>query len=405
LSLVAVFRGLACPDSAAEHGSLASFINHGSAQDMINVAGNLKNQPPGAPAGSHARGRPGATVSLVIPVYNAETTIERLCEELIQELSSAWRLQIILVDDGSADGSAAACQRLHARHRDVVSCLLLSRNFGEHNAVMAGLHYAEGDYAVVLDDDFQNPPGEVRRLLEEIEKGYDVVYVRYVLKRHNYWRNLGSRFHNTVATQALGKPAGLYLSSFKAISRFVVRQAIQYTGPDPYLDAIILRTTHKISVIAAEHQPRAHGRSGYTLGKLFALWGNMIVAFSLYPLRLICAYGLLMAVFGLCYGGYTVVALLVPGWTDPNAFQKLSASMWFFRGSTLLAIGILGEYVGRIYMNLNQSPQFIVRQQFLARPAKTAHRAELGGCQEDDAATGHHQVPLPTGASGELSTR
>ncbi|MBI5387308.1 MAG: glycosyltransferase family 2 protein [Verrucomicrobia bacterium] len=302
------------------------------------------------------------TVSIVIPVYNSEATIGRLCEQLLAELASFWRLQIVLVDDGSADQSAAVCRRLHERHPDSVSCVLLARNFGEHNAVMAGLNYAEGDYCVIMDDDFQNPPSEVHRLVEEAAQGYDVVYVRYEVKQHGLWRNLGSRLHNWMATYALHKPRDLYLSSFKVLSRFVVRQVVQYTGPDPYLDAIVLRTTRKIGVVAAQHHEREKGRSNYTLLKLFALWGNMIVAFSLYPLRLMVIYGCVMALLGLAYGAYTILAWLVPAWSDPDSYQKLSASMWFFRGSTLLALGILGEYVGRIFMRLNQAPQFIVRE-------------------------------------------
>jgi undecaprenyl-phosphate 4-deoxy-4-formamido-L-arabinose transferase len=237
----------------------------------------------------------------------------------------------------------------------------LSKNFGEHNAVMAGLHLAEGDYCVIMDDDFQNPPVEVRKLAEEIQKGHDVVYVRYEAKRHSLFRNLGSRLHNWMATRALGKPADLYLSSFKILSQFVVREAVHYTGPDPYLDAIILRTTRKIGVVTARHEPRDYGESGYTFGKLTTLWGNMFVAFSLYPLRLLAAFGFIMSLVGIVFGAYTLVAWATPWIKDPDTYQTMNAATWFWRGLTFLAIGILGEYVGRIYMHLARDPQFIIR--------------------------------------------
>lgn len=300
-------------------------------------------------------------LSIVIPVYNSERTIARLCEQLILELGEGYHLQIVLVDDNSTDGSARVCRVVHDRYPEQVDCIVLSRNFGEHNAVMAGLNYADGDYCVIMDDDFQNPPAEVHRLVAEAGKGNDVVYVRYDSKRHSYCRNLGSRFHNWMATRALGKPSGLYLSSFKIVSQFLVQEIVRYTGPDPYIDAIILRTTRKIGVVPSQHEPRQTGKSGYTFGKLVALWGNMIVSFSLFPLRLLGALGAVMLLVGTGVGLFTLVSLVVPGWEDPDSIQRLNASNWFFRGVTLVAVGIVGEYVGRIYMHLNREPQFIVR--------------------------------------------
>lgn len=316
-----------------------------------------QEQPGTADGAASARPR----VSVVIPVYNSASTIERLCVQLIEELSERWRLQIVLVDDGSADNSAALCRRLHERHPGVVTCVFLSRNFGEHNAVMAGLNHAEGDYCVIMDDDFQNPTSEVERMFQEIGRGHDVVYARYEQKRHSLWRNCGSRLHNAMATRALGKPKGLYLSSFKAMSRFVVREIVKYQGPDPYLDAIILRITRNIGVVDVSHQAREHGVSGYTFKKLLGLWGNMIVAFSIWPLRLIGLYGLVIAVVGAGYSFFTLAEWWVPGWDEPELSEKLHAFGWLYRGSILVTLSIIGEYVGRISNNLSSAPQFAVR--------------------------------------------
>ena len=312
-----------------------------------------------APGAAHAA---VLRLSIVIPVYNSEATIGQLCDQLVLELSPSYRLQLVLVDDNSSDRSAAVCQQLHERYPEQVDCLVLSRNFGEHNAVMAGLNCVDCDYCVIMDDDFQNPPSEVRKLVAEVSQGHDVVYVRYESKRHAAYRNLGSWLHNWMATRALGKPADLYLSSFKIISQFLVQEIVRYTGPDPYIDAIILRTTRKIGVVTSRHEPRHDGKSGYTLRKLFSLWGNMIVSFSRFPLRLLGALGTIMLLIGTGAGLYTMIALLVPGLRDPDSLDRLTASNWFFRGITLLAVGLVGEYVGRIYMHLNREPQFIIRR-------------------------------------------
>lgn len=332
---------------------------------------------------THPEARPW--VSVVIPVYNSEATLARLCEQLIAELAPAWRLQIVLVDDGSTDRSAAECRRLHERHPGMITGVFLSRNFGEHNAVMAGLQAAEGEYCVIMDDDFQNPVAEVERMFLELAKGYDVVYARYEQKQHSWWRNLGSRLHNLMATHALGKPRDLYLSSFKAMSRFVVREILKYEGPDPYLDAIILRVTRHIGVLPVSHHARGQGVSGYTFRKLLSLWGNMIVAFSIWPLRLIGLYGLLIAVMGACYGAFTLVEWWVPGLDEPELTEKLHAFGWFYRGSILVTLSLIGEYVGRISTNLSRAPQYVVRS---CLPCRGASRATGPGDGAGDAPGG-----------------
>jgi len=302
-----------------------------------------------------------SSVSVIIPVYNSETTIERLGQALIDQLGHTFRLQLILVDDGSTDLSAAACRRLHAQFPTIVDYVELSRNFGEHNAVMAGLNCANGDFCVIMDDDLQNPPEEVCHLIEEVRKGYDVVYARYPRKQHTPLRNLASWTHNLVATLTLGKPVDLYLSSFKVLTRFVAREAVRYTGPDPYLDAIILRTTKKIGVVTVRHECRRNGKSGYTFAKLLSLSGNMIVTFSLYPVRAIGLLGTAIALVGTTYGLRNAICYFSPSLTDPDPIQHLDASNWFLRGVTIMVISLVAEYVGRMHMSINRSPQFIVR--------------------------------------------
>jgi len=302
------------------------------------------------------------SLSIVIPVYNAEKTIADLCRKLVSLLAADYILEIVLVNDCSRDGSDAACKSLQAELPDTVSYARLSRNFGEHNAVMAGLNQASGEYVVIMDDDFQNPPEEVPKLVAEIRKGYDVVYCHYQDKRDSLFRNLGSYLNGTMARVILNKPSNLYLSSFKALNRFMVEQIIKHRSPTPYLDAIILKITRNIGTVAVRHDLRRTGKSGYTLKKLTALWGDMLVSYSLIPLRILAATGLALTVIGV----YSVADMLVRGihplLENPSDIEKLASVSIFFRGFQLLATGIVGEYVGRIYLKLNQEPQYIIRE-------------------------------------------
>jgi len=310
------------------------------------------------------------SLSIVIPVYNAEQTIGELCRALMPLFAQDYRLEIVLVNDCSRDGSDAVCKRLRAEFPGTISYARLSRNFGEHNAVMAGLNLARGDYVVIMDDDFQNPPEEVPRLLAEIRKGYDVVYCQYPEKKDSFFRNLGSYLNGSMARVILDKPSNLYLSSFKAMNRFLVNELIAYKTPSPYLDAIILRVTRNIGTVEVRHDQRLAGSSGYTLRKLTALWGDMIVSYSLIPLRILAATGLILTLIGIYSVAEMTIRDLHPMLTSPSDLEELTSISVFFRGFQLLATGILGEYVGRIYMKLNHEPQFIVRELLEVQPAQ-----------------------------------
>ena len=316
------------------------------------------------------------TLSIVIPVYNAEQTIGHLCQTLLDLYAGTYCLNIVLVNDGSSDSTDVVCRSLYTAHPNQITYVRLARNFGEHNAVMAGLHHAQGDYCVVMDDDFQNPPAEVGKLISEVQKGHDVVYASYASKKDSWFRNLGSRLHNRMATIVLKKPADLYLSSFKVMSRFLVREIVKYTGPDPYIDAIILRTTRNIGTVTIEHRPRSASGSGYTLGKLISLWGNMVISFSMVPLRIIGIIGVIVTGLGTFYG--TLKALDNVGlFLRLSDYESLMAANMIFRGLVLVAVSIVGEYVGRIYLSLNKDPQFVVRERLAAGGGKEEQVAYL----------------------------
>jgi undecaprenyl-phosphate 4-deoxy-4-formamido-L-arabinose transferase len=300
-------------------------------------------------------------VSIVIPVYNGAGTIGALVHRLLEVLHD-HDLQVVLVNDGSPDNSDQVCREIQAAHAEAVTYVRLAKNFGEHNAVMAGLRHARGEYVVIMDDDFQNPPEEVTRLIDHAVQGdYDVVYTYYVRKHHHWFRNLGSRLNGWMAGFMLDKPRDLYLSSFKCLSRFVVREIIKYEGPFPYVDGLALRATRHIGKIEVRHEPRREGHSNYTLRKLVHLWLNMFVNFSVMPLRVSTLMGLLFSAVGFLLGLVVLVEkFLNPG--VPIGWSSVIVAVVLFSGVQLILLGLVGEYLGRLFLSTNQTPQFVIRE-------------------------------------------
>lgn len=307
------------------------------------------------------------SVSVVIPVYRGAASIGRLTEDLIAGMGSAYSLEIVLVNDDSPDESEAVCIELQRRHPHVVAFYSLAKNVGEHNAVMAGLNQCHGDYVLIMDDDFQNPVEEARRLLDyTVSHDFDVVYTYYARKHHSFLRNLGSRFNDKVANLMLGKPRDLYLSSFKALNRFLVGEIVKYDQPFPYIDGLILRTTSRIGRLEVRHQPRAAGKSGYTLRKLVRLWLNMFTNFSILPLRLATMLGFFFSMAAIGFSIYTFFEKL----TDPAmpiGYPTLLIVLLLFAGLQLTALGTIGEYIGRMFLSQNRKPQYTIRRSFPRR--------------------------------------
>ncbi len=301
------------------------------------------------------------SLSVVIPVFNGSTTIGNLTEALI-DANPGYPLQVVLVNDGSSDGSGEACRSLADAHAGVGSFLDLARNVGEHNAVMAGLSHARGDYVIVMDDDFQNPPQEAFRLAEAaIGERRDIVFSSYRVKRHHWARNAGSRLVNRLAQRLMRLPEGLYLSSFKCLSRFAVDHVVAYRGPFPYVDGLALRVTRNIGVVTVEHASTAKKRSGYTIGKLLRLWGTMTVNFSVLPLRLGSLLGLVFSLLGLV-GSVLVVVEKIRRPDLPVGWPSITVSVLLLSGVQLLILGIIGEYLGQVALTVNGTPQYVVRQ-------------------------------------------
>lgn len=301
-------------------------------------------------------------VSFVIPCYRSAQTIGRVVEEIDETMGRlpGYGYEIVLVNDCSPDDTYGAIRALCAHRKDICG-VDLAKNFGQHAALMAGFRHVHGGIVVCLDDDGQTPAAEVGRLLGKLAEGYDVVYAKYAQKQHSGFRNFGSRVNDLMVRVMLGKPKDLYLSSYFAARRFVVEEMVRYTNPYPYVIGLVLRTTKRVANVEVTHRERETGASGYTIGKLLALWFNGFTAFSIKPLRIATAIGSLTACAGFLYGVYTVIKKFINPHV-PVGYSALMAAVVFLGGMVMLMLGLIGEYIGRIYISLNNSPQYVVRE-------------------------------------------
>lgn len=300
-------------------------------------------------------------LSIVVPVYRSAPILPNLVQQIYKEMCKeglAERFELVLVNDSSPDNSWHVICDLADTH-SFIKGISLRRNFGQHNAIMAGLNHANGDYIVVMDDDLQHPPHSIGSMLQVLSKGYDVCYTRYLNRKHVVWKKLGSYFNDWVATHLLGKPKGLYLSSFKAMRKGVVDEVIKYDGPYAYVDGLILEVTSSITAIDIEHQARHEGEGNYNLRRSLSLWLKMATSFSILPLRIATILGFALAALSLVLIIFVVYQkFLHPEY--PRGWASLIATILFIGGIQTLCIGMVGEYLGRTYLKLNHKPQFVI---------------------------------------------
>jgi undecaprenyl-phosphate 4-deoxy-4-formamido-L-arabinose transferase len=302
---------------------------------------------------------PAFELSIVVPVYNGARTLPELVTAL-GALEVDGGHEIVLVNDGSRDDSLVVCRELCRKSETALTVVNLARNFGEHNAVMAGFAHARGAFIVNVDDDLQNPPGEILRLYRHCrDRGHDVVYASYATKHHSLFRNLGSGFANRCADLVLDKPKGLYLSSFRCMNAFTARSILSHAGPFPYIDGLVIQVTQNLGCLEVEHQPRAEGRSEYTVARLLRLYFSMLLNFSVAPLRVATAVGVVIGALGLL-GCVAVIVEALAGGT-PQGWASTMAATLLLAGVELTMLGVIGEYLGRLFLTVNGKPQFVIR--------------------------------------------
>ena len=313
------------------------------------------------PAAAAVVGGMSLSLSFVIPLYNSAATIVYLVRD-IEALAIEGGHEVVLVNDGSGDQTSIVCRDLVRNSRIPITLVEHARNFGEHNAVLTGWRHARGAFVVNLDDDGQNPPSEAVRLWEHARREeLDVVFGHYEVKRHSMWRNAGSWFTNRMTDWALDKPHGFYLSSFRCVSAFVTGQVVGYAGPYPYIDGLLLQVTQRIGSITVRHDQRRAGQSGYTLRRLIRLWLSAWINFSLLPLRAATAVGVVTALVGLLAFVF-VVWLWLFDRGPAYGWGWVMATVLVFSGTQLVMLGLIGEYLGRMFLSVNQRPQSIVRE-------------------------------------------
>lgn len=316
-------------------------------------------------------------LSIVVPVYRSEEILPVLVETIYREMQKAAledAFELLLVNDCSPDHSWSVICALADRF-SFVKGISLRRNFGQHNATMAGLNHASGEIVVVMDDDLQHPPGAIAEMIETLSNGYDVCYTHYLNRQHALWKKAGSCINNWVAKRLLNKPQGIYLSSFKALRKEVVDEVIKYDGPYAYVDGLILDVTGAITSIEIEHQPRLTGEGNYNFRRSLSLWFKMATSFSILPLRLASYVGFSLAALSLVMIGVVLTQKILhpevaAGWAS------LMATVLLIGGVQILCIGMIGEYLGRTYLKINGKPQFVIG-------ARTGNQEQEGNHQDE----------------------
>ena len=301
------------------------------------------------------------TLTFLIPVFFGEKSLKSFIAQLVtQQLERELPFEIILVDDGSRDNSWGVIEELAKQYPGIVRGIRLSRNFGQHNALMCGFHYARGDVIITMDDDGQHPPEEIPKLLEAMERtGADVVYGVPKRREHHWMRNLASAVVRAFFRWVFGLKVDP--SPFRAIRREIVQLILPYDLSFVYLDGLLAWYTDRFAQVEVEHRPRLHGRSTYTPGKLVTLAFNLFTNFAIGPLQVVSLVGFGSTIFGLTLAGCYLVMRLIGQITVPG-FATVAILVLVMGGLQLLSLGLIGEYLGRVHLNVNRKPQFAVRE-------------------------------------------
>lgn len=302
-------------------------------------------------------------LSFIIPCYRSAKTIGKVVEEIEATVSKRpeFDYEIILVNDSSPDNVFDVITNLASTNKHIKG-IDLAKNFGQHSALITGFRYVTGSIVVCLDDDGQTPASEMFKLIDKMNEGYDVVFAKYGEKKHSFFRNFGSKVNDFMARWLIDKPKELKIMSYFCCQRFVADEIIKYDNPYPYISGLLLRTSNKIANVEVHHRDRLEGTSGYTFSKLISLWVNGFTAFSVKPLRISVAIGVIIACIGFLYGIYIVINKIFLHPEAPLGYSSTMAILLLIGGVIMLILGLIGEYIGRIYISINNSPQSVIRR-------------------------------------------
>ena len=325
-------------------------------------------------------------LSFVIPCYGSEHTVTSVVDEIVTQMAqnAIADYEVLCVNDCSPDGVWPVLMDLCDQY-PAVCAIDLSKNMTRIPAVMAGLAQSKGDIMVVLDDDGQCPMDRIMDLIKPIADGADVAIAKYPEKKQSWFKNFGSRVNARMTEIMLEKPRELQFSNFLAIRRYVVEEILRYTNPYPYLTGLLLRTTSRIVNVDMEERERIAGTTTYTFKKLIALWMNGFTAFSVKPLRIATAVGFITAVIGFLWGFFTVLRKLINPANILAGYSSTMAVVLFVGGMLMLMLGLVGEYVGRIYISINRSPQYVIRSVYAGRFAQGQGSAQADSFEEEQA--------------------
>lgn len=301
-------------------------------------------------------------LSIVIPCYNSKSMIGEVVHRIrsmAERRYSDADYEIVLVDDCSPDNTAEAIYEL-SREYPNVKAVTLAKNFGQQSAIVAGYSVATGSLIMTMDDDGETPPESMLDLIDKLDEGYDVVYASYPNNNHSLFRRWGSKVNDAMACWLLRKPKDLELSSYMVCRRFIVDQILRHQTPFPYTSGQVIASTKRVCNVEVSHGTRIQGSSGYTLAKLFSLWLNGFTAYSVKPLRVASILGVAVAAIGLLAALFVIGRAMIFG-VGIQGWASTMSIILLLGGLVLFVLGLVGEYIGRIYMNINNIPEFIIR--------------------------------------------
>jgi glycosyltransferase involved in cell wall biosynthesis len=298
-------------------------------------------------------------ISIVIPIYNSRESLPELQRQIAEALQDV-DFDLILVNDGSSDDSWSVVRNLCKANPNVIG-INLRRNSGQDNAIMAGLSHAEGDYIVIMDDDLQHSPRDIKKLYETCRQGYDVCFAHFQKKKQRFWKNLGSWLNGKIAVVLLRKPRHIYMSPFQIIRKDVVKEILNYKGPYPYIQGLVFQITDNVTQIPVEHHERPSGKGHFDLIRSASVFIKHVTSFSVVPLRVSSVIGFTVALLGFClsiyyFVSYFILRNVVEGWTT------LILTILVLGGLILMSIGLIGEYLGRLYLSMNDKPQYSISE-------------------------------------------